>query len=54
MSEENEIKERRSQEIEGGKVCEKGRHAELMEQDGKYRKLVKLSGGSAMHPSIQG
>ena len=29
--------------IERGKVCEKGRHAELMEQGGVYRRLVELS-----------
>lgn len=29
--------------IEGGKVCEKGRHAALMEHDGVYKKLVNLS-----------
>ncbi len=41
--------------IEGGKVCEKGRHAELMEQHGKYRKLVELSGNNGgMRPSLQG
>ena len=28
--------------IERGKVCEKGRHAELMERNGVYRKLVEL------------
>ncbi len=33
--------------IEGGRVCEKGRHAELMKQDGMYRKLVELSRSSA-------
>lgn len=32
--------------IGGGKVCEKGRHGELMEQNGVYRKLVELSRGS--------
>ena len=41
--------------IEGGKVCEKGRHAELMEQHGKYRKLVELSGNNGgSRPSLQG
>ena len=30
--------------IEGGKVREQGRHAELMGQNGIYRKLVELSG----------
>ena len=29
--------------IENGKVCEKGGHIELMEQDGVYRGLVELS-----------
>ena len=29
--------------IESGKVCEKGGHTELMEQDGVYRRLVELS-----------
>lgn len=28
----------------GGKVCEQGRHAELMEQGGVYKRLVELSG----------
>lgn len=28
--------------IEGGKVCEKGRHDELMEQKGVYKRLVEL------------
>lgn len=28
--------------IESGKVCEKGRHADLMERNGVYRKLVEL------------
>lgn len=31
--------------IEGGKVCEKGRHAELIEQGGVYGSLVELSNG---------
>ena len=30
--------------IGGGKVCEKGRHSELMEQRGIYKRLVELSG----------
>lgn len=29
----------------GGRVCEKGRHTELMEQKGMYRRLVDLSNG---------
>lgn len=29
--------------IEGGKICEKGRHDELMREDGVYRRLVELS-----------
>ena len=29
----------------GGRVCEKGRHTELMEQKGIYRRLVNLSNG---------
>lgn len=29
--------------IEGGKICEKGRHDELMRADGVYRRLVELS-----------
>lgn len=33
--------------IESGKVCEKGRHAELMEQGGVYRRLVELSKSNA-------
>ena len=29
--------------IENGKVCEQGRHVELMEQNGAYKRLVELS-----------
>lgn len=29
--------------IEHGRVCEKGRHAELMRQGGVYNRLVELS-----------
>ena len=29
--------------IENGKVCEQGRHTELMKQDGVYKRLVELS-----------
>ncbi len=30
--------------MEHGKICEKGRHSELMEQGGVYKRLVELSG----------
>lgn len=30
--------------ISGGKVCEQGRHTELLEQGGVYKRLVELSG----------
>ncbi len=33
--------------ISGGKVCEQGRHTELMEQNGVYQRLVELSGSKA-------
>lgn len=33
--------------ISGGKVCEQGRHTELMEQGGVYKRLVELSGSEA-------
>lgn len=33
--------------IGGGKVCEQGRHAELLEQGGVYKRLVELSGSGA-------
>lgn len=33
--------------IGGGKVCEQGRHAELLEQGGIYKRLVELSGSGA-------
>lgn len=29
--------------LENGTVCEKGRHAELMEREGRYKRLVELS-----------
>lgn len=29
--------------LENGTVCEKGRHAELLERDGRYKKLVELT-----------
>lgn len=33
--------------IEGGKICEKGKHAELVERGGVYGKLVELSRSNA-------
>ncbi|MDE5932806.1 MAG: ABC transporter ATP-binding protein/permease, partial [Lachnospiraceae bacterium] len=33
--------------ISGGKVCEQGRHTELLEQGGVYKRLVELSGSEA-------
>ncbi len=30
--------------IEGGNICEKGKHAELVEQGGVYGRLAALSG----------
>lgn len=33
--------------IGGGRVCEQGRHAELLEQGGIYKRLVELSGSGA-------
>lgn len=33
--------------IGGGRVCEQGRHAELLEQGGIYKRMVELSGSGA-------
>lgn len=35
--------------IEGGKICESGKHDELMQQKGAYRRLVELSGRQRNH-----
>ena len=38
--------------MEHGKICEKGRHSELMEQGGMYKRLVELSGNKVKEPEI--
>ena len=38
--------------MEHGRVCEKGRHSELMEQGGVYKRLVELSGNKRKEPEV--
>ena len=38
--------------MEHGKICEKGRHSELMEQGGVYKRLVELSGNKRKEAEV--